>query len=296
MSEITKAVFPVAGLGTRFLPATKAMPKELLPIIDKPIIQYAVEEAIAAGITDLVFVTGRTKRAIEDHFDRNLELEASLEANGKYDVRDMVRSIIPDGVNCVFVRQPEALGLGHAVLCAAPVVGNEPFAVLLADDFMRGDVLPTEALIRAYCETGRSVISVSEVAREEVSKYGIISTSAREDSGLLPVTSIVEKPDVADAPSSYASIGRYVFDPEIFEILRGQKPGFGGEIQLADAINTLASRGSVMAQCLQGSRYDCGSKFGYLEAIVDAALEHDEFATRFRELMMDRFAERTAAE
>ena len=296
MPKVTKAVFPVAGLGTRFLPATKAMPKELLPIIDKPIIQYAVEEAIAAGIPDLVFVTGRTKRAIEDHFDRNLELEASLEAKGKDDVRDMVRNIIPAGVNCVFVRQPEALGLGHAVLCAAPVVGSEPFAVLLADDFMRGDMLPTEALVKAYGETGRSVISVSEVPREEVSKYGIISTSARMDSGLLPVTGIVEKPNVADAPSNYASIGRYVFDPAIFEILRGQKPGFGGEIQLADAINTLAGRGLVMAQCLQGSRYDCGSKFGYLEAIVDAALEHEEYATRFRALMMDRLVERAAEE
>ncbi len=287
MRKVTRAVFPVAGLGTRFLPATKAMPKELLPIIDKPIIQYAVEEAIAAGITDLVFITGRTKRAIEDHFDRNLELEAALEAKGKDDILELVRGIIPSGVNCVFIRQPEALGLGHAVLCAAPVVGNEPFAVLLADDFMTGDVLPTEALCDAYAERGRSVISVSEVPGSEVSKYGIISTSGTVG-GLMEVTGIIEKPALSDAPSNLASVGRYVFGAEIFDVLRGQRPGFGGEIQLADAINTLAERGDVLAQRLTGRRYDCGSKFGYLEAIVDAALEHDEYAERFRGLMKDR--------
>ena len=195
------------------MPATKAMPKELLPIIDKPIIQYAVEEAVAAGIMDLMFVTGRTKRAIEDHFDRNLELEASLKAKGKDDVRDMVRNITPKGVNCVFARQPEALGLGHAVICAAPLIGDAPFAVLLAGDFMRGDVLPTEALVRAYGETGHSAISVSEVPKEDVSKYGVISTPKRMGSGLLPVAGIVEKPNVSDAPSNFASIERYVFDP-----------------------------------------------------------------------------------
>ena len=294
--RVRKAVFPVAGLGTRFLPATKAMPKELLPIIDKPIMQYAVEEAIAAGITELVFITGRTKRAIEDHFDRNLELEAALEAKGKDDLKDMVRNIIPKGVSCVFVRQPEALGLGHAVLCAAPVIGDAPFAVLLADDFMRGDVLPTEALVKAYAEIGCSVISVSEVPKEDVSKYGIISTPRGENSGLLSVTGIVEKPDVADAPNCLASIGRYVFDPKIFEVLRDLKPGYGGEIQLADAINTLAGRGSVMALRLQGSRYDCGSKFGYLEAIVDAALGHEEYATRFRKLLVQRVLRQETAE
>ena len=208
MRKITKAVFPVAGLGTRFLPATKAMPKELLPIIDKPIIQYAVEEAIAAGITDMIFVTGRTKRAIEDHFDRNPELEASLAAKGKNDVRDMVRGIIPEGINCIFVRQPEALGLGHAVLCAAPVVGDEPFAVLLADDFMTGEVLPTEALCAAYAKHGCSVISVSKVADRDVSKYGIISTSDKDAGDLKLITGIVEKPSLEDAPSNLASIGR----------------------------------------------------------------------------------------
>lgn len=296
MRKVTKAVFPVAGLGTRFLPATKAMPKELLPIIDKPIIQYAVEEAIAAGITDMIFVTGRTKRAIEDHFDRNPELEDALGAKGKDDVRDMVRSIIPEGVNCIFVRQPEALGLGHAVLCAAPVVGNEPFAVLLADDFMRGDVLPTETLCQAYEKHGGSVISVSEVPDDQVSNYGIISTPDMSTTDLLSVTGIVEKPAMEDAPSNQASIGRYVFDSEIFTVLQDQKPGHGGEIQLADAINTLAKRGAVLAQCVKGRRYDCGSKFGYLEAIVDTALAHEEYSERFRELLIQRLSHREAAE
>jgi UTP--glucose-1-phosphate uridylyltransferase len=294
--KVTKAVFPVAGLGTRFLPATKAMPKELLPIIDKPIIQYAVEEAIAAGITDLIFVTGRTKRAIEDHFDSNLELEASLEAKGKGDMRDMVRNIIPKGVNCVFVRQPEALGLGHAVLCAAPVIGDEPFAVLLADDFMRGDVLPTKALCQAYLEHQTSVIAVSRVAEDEVSKYGIISAIDAGVSGLQKIASIVEKPALDKAPSNLASIGRYVFEPEIFDILRGQKSGHGGEIQLADAINTLAGQKTILAQHIQGVRYDCGSKFGYLEAIVDTALAHKEYAERFRELLVKRVLRQDEAE
>jgi len=294
--KVTKAVFPVAGLGTRFLPATKAMPKELLPIIDKPIIQYAVEEAIAAGIKDLIFVTGRTKRAIEDHFDRNLELEASLEAKGKDDMQDMVRNIIPKGVNCVFVRQPEALGLGHAVLCAAPVIGDEPFAVLLADDFMRGDILPTKALCQAYLKHQTSVIAVSRVAEDEVSKYGIISAIDAGASGFQKIASIVEKPAPDKAPSNLASIGRYVFEPEIFDILRGQKAGHGGEIQLADAINTLAGQGTILAQHIQGVRYDCGSKLGYLEAIVDTALAHKEYAERFRELLVKRVLRQDEAE
>lgn len=294
MPLVKKAVFPVAGLGTRFLPATKAMPKELLPIIDKPIIQYAVEEAIAAGITDLVFVTGRTKRAIEDHFDVNLELEAALAAKGKDDVRAMVHSIVPDSVNCIFVRQPEALGLGHAVLCAAPVIGDAPFAVLLADDFMRGTILPTQSLIAAYEQDGHSVISVAEVPLTEVSKYGIIDTPGADRATLLPVTGLVEKPTAELAPSRLASIGRYVFGPEIFDILRDQKPGYGGEIQLADAINTLAKTGGVTAQRFDGRRYDCGSKFGYLEAIVDAALEHDDYAERFRALLEERVSQQSS--
>ena len=200
----------------------------------------------------------------------------------------MVRSIIPEGINCVFVRQPEALGLGHAVLCAAPVVGNEPFAVLLADDFMTGDLLPTEALCDAYVEHGRSVISVSQVPDSEVSKYGIISTPDNDVGALKAITGIVEKPEQEDAPSNLASIGRYVFSAEIFEILREQPPGHGGEIQLADAINTLAEKGEVLSQCIAGTRFDCGSKFGYLEAIVDAALAHDEYSKLFRELLVRR--------
>lgn len=226
----------------------------------------------------------------------NLELEAALGAKDKHDVREMVRNIIPKGVNCVFVRQAEPLGLGHAVLCAAPVIGDEPFAVLLADDFMRGDVLPTEALCQAHAEHGGSVISVSNVADSEVSKYGIISTSGESTGNLQRITGIVEKPTQEAAPSNLASIGRYVFEPAVFDILRNQKPGHGGEIQLADAINTLAERGEVLAQCIHGTRYDCGSKFGYLEAIVDTALAHDEYAERFGELLLQRVVRQEAAE
>ena len=296
MYHVTKAVFPVAGLGTRFLPATKAMPKELLPIIDTPIIQLAVEEAIGAGITELVFVTGRTKRAIEDHFDRNPELEAALQAKGKGDLYDMVRAIVPDGVNCIFVRQPEALGLGHAVLCAAPVIGEAPFVVLLADDVMVGDPLPTASLMAAYAKTGRSVISVAQVPAHSVSDYGIISTTGSECGGLLVVSGIIEKPRPDRAPSNFASIGRYVFGAEIFAILRRQPAGYGGEIQLSDAINTLAISAGVDAHCFAGRRYDCGSKFGYLEAIVDAALAHPDYGDQFFELLRQRVGARAAAE
>ncbi len=291
MAKVTKAVFPVAGLGTRFLPATKAMPKELLPIIDKPIVQYAVEEAIAAGITDLVFITGRTKRAIEDHFDINPELEMELVDRDKMEVLKTVHAIIPKGVNCIFIRQPKALGLGHAVLCAAPVIGDHPFAVLLADDFIRGDVLPTQALIEAFNKHSHSVISVAKVAKEDVSKYGIIETADVEYSDLMPISGIFEKPEIDQAPSCLASVGRYVFEPEIFDLLRNQAPGHGGEIQLADAINTLAKLGTVFAKVLQAKRYDCGSKFGYLEAIVDAALAHEKFGEDFKNLLSRRLSE-----
>ena len=288
MPRITKAVFPVAGLGTRFLPATKAMPKELLPIIDKPIIQFAVEEAVAAGITELIFVTGRNKRAVGDHFDANLELEAMLVAKGKTDIRDMVRNIVPDGVSCIFVRQPEPLGLGHAVLCAAPAVGHNPFVVLLADDFMRGDVLPTAALLKAFAVDGRNLLSVSEVEDEEVSKYGILRPGAVDAHGLIAVKGLIEKPALEDAPSNLASFGRYVFTPEVFAALSILEPGAGGEIQLADAIDQLARSGKVAAMTNSSQRYDCGSKFGYLTAIVDAALAHPDYAHRFSELLRDR--------
>lgn len=290
MTKVTKAVFPVAGFGTRFLPATKAMPKELLPIIDKPIVQYAVEEAIAAGITELIFVTGRNKRAVGDHFDANLELEAALLAKGKKKLRDMVRNIVPEGVACIFVRQPEPLGLGHAVLCAAPAVGDAPFVVLLADDLMRGDVLPTAQLVEAFGQSGCAVLSVSEVAADQVSKYGIVKPGAARDDGLVAVAGLVEKPAMADAPSRMASFGRYVFTPEIFERLRTLKPGAGGEIQLADAIDALAAEGKVAAIINPSARYDCGDKFGYLTAIVDTALQDPEFGERFAALLMDRTA------
>ncbi len=290
MPAITKAVFPVAGLGTRFLPATKAMPKELLPIIDKPIVQYAVEEAIAAGITELIFVTGRNKRAVGDHFDANLELENQLMAKGKEDVRDMVRNIVPPGVACIFVRQPEPLGLGHAVLCAAPAVGNNPFVVLLADDLMQGEVLPTQALVDAFERRPQTLLSVSEVALEEVSKYGILRPGKTGSDGMIAVEGLVEKPQPDAAPSRMASFGRYAFTPEVFEFLRNLKPGAGGEIQLADAIDQMAAQGKVSAIVNPSHRYDCGSKFGYLTAIVDFALNDPEYHDRFSGLIRDRLS------
>jgi UTP--glucose-1-phosphate uridylyltransferase len=290
MTSITKAVFPVAGLGTRFLPATKAMPKELLPIIDKPIIQYAVEEAIAVGITELVFVTGRTKRAIEDHFDLNPELERELHEKGKDDLAAAIHSIIPDHVNCIFIRQPRALGLGHAVLCAAPVLGRDPFAVLLADDVVKGTPSPTADLIAAFERTGCTQLSVMEVAQADVSKYGIILPGDTPGS----VAGLVEKPQLEDAPSRLASIGRYVLEAEILDILADTPPGAGGEIQLADAINLRAGQGHVNAVPLTGTRYDCGSKFGYLEAIVDFALDHAEYGLPFSALIAQRARSKAA--
>ena len=241
IQKITKAVFPVAGFGTRFLPATKAMPKELIPIINKPLIQYAAEEAIAAGIDTLIFVTGRNKRSIEDHFDSNNELEAALRAGGKEEQAEMVRNILPPGVECIFVRQPEQLGLGHAVLCAERAVGNETFAVLLADDFLT-DYLPgvTADLISAYELNGKSQLSVMKVEGPDISKYGVIVPDA-DGTGIIGLS---EKPNIADAPSNLASIGRYVLTPDIFQILRGVPKDTRGEIQLADAINIQASRGA----------------------------------------------------
>jgi len=270
------------------------MPKELLPIIDKPIIQYAVEEALDAGITDLIFVTGRTKRAIEDHFDANPMLESALERKGKSDLREMVRNIVPKGVNCIFIRQAEALGLGHAVLCAEPVVGREPFAVLLADDVVRAASLPTKALIEAYQNRPATLLSVTEVPSNEVSKYGIVRPGALIETSLTEVAALVEKPAQQDAPSRLASIGRYLLEPEIFDILHSQGPGHGGEIQLADAINIRAQQSAVQAVTLTGKRYDCGSKFGFLEAIVDFALAHDEYSDNFEALLRQRLDARDA--
>lgn len=291
MTRIKKAVFPVAGLGTRFLPATKAMPKELLPIIDKPIIQYAVEEAIAAGITDIIFVTGRPKRAIGDHFDANLELEFQLSQKGKYAERDMVRNIVPPGINCIFIRQPEPKGLGDAVLCAAAAVGDAPFAVLLADDLMKGASLPTAEMVAAYDTRPDNYICVTEVAPELVHKYGIVIPGPETDDGSVNVAGLVEKPKLEHAPSHLASMGRYIFQPEIFDVLRTLEPGAGGEIQLADAIDLLAREGKVKAAPMTATRYDCGSKFGYLTAIVDYALDHPDYHAPFLDLMRDRLAQ-----
>ena len=266
--KVRKAVFPVAGFGTRFLPATKAMPKELLPIVDKPLIQYAAEEAVAAGIETLVFVTGRNKRAIEDHFDANGELEAALRAKGKNAQADMVHDILPQGIECVFVRQADQLGLGHAVLCAERVVGREPFAVLLADDFLvSGGAGVTADLVAAYAASGKSQLSVMQVDGPDISKYGVVVPGRAPNS----VSGLVEKPEASKAPSNLASIGRYVLDGSIFDVLRGLEPGSGGEIQLADAINQVAQSGGVEAVPLSGRRYDCGSVAGYVAAIRDAA-------------------------
>jgi UTP--glucose-1-phosphate uridylyltransferase len=263
MSKIRKAVFPVAGFGTRFLPATKAMPKELLPIVDKPLIQYAAEDAIAAGIDTLIFVTGRNKRAIEDHFDANNELETMLRAKGKVVQADMVRNILPAGVECIFVRQAEQLGLGHAVLCAERAVGRDPFAVLLADDFLT-DYEPgvTANMAQAFAIKGKSQLSVMEVDGPDISKYGVIVPNG---SGAA-IAGLVEKPDANDAPSNLASIGRYVLTPDIFNTLRGISAGTGGEIQLADAINIHAQQGSVETVRLNGRRFDCGSLEGFMQA------------------------------
>jgi UTP--glucose-1-phosphate uridylyltransferase len=268
MKKIRKAVFPVAGFGTRFLPATKAMPKELLPIVDKPLIQYAAEEAIAAGIDTLIFVTGRNKRAIEDHFDNNQELEMALRIKGKFEQAKMVKNILPAGVECIFVRQSEQLGLGHAVLCAERVLGNDPFAVLLADDFLtyQGKGI-TADLVKAFENTGKSQLSVMEVSGPDISKYGVIIPGGE----LGSIAGLVEKPKLEDAPSNMASIGRYILTSDIFDILRKQSTGSDGEIQLADALNVQAKKRAVETVLLNGKRFDCGSVDGYLGAIMHMA-------------------------
>ena len=263
-TKIRKAVFPVAGFGTRFLPATKAMPKELLPIIDKPLIQYAAEEAIAAGIDTLIFVTGRNKRAIEDHFDSNNELEMALRSKGKNETADIVKNILPEGIVCMFVRQAEQLGLGHAVLCAERAVANEPFALLLADDFLtyKGNGI-TSDLIREFEKTGKSQLSVMKVNGPDISKYGVIVSNNKTGQ----ITGLIEKPNFENAPSNLASIGRYVLTPDIFELLRNQSIGVSGEIQLADSINAQAINNMVDTVLLNGKRFDCGSVEGYVNAI-----------------------------
>lgn len=283
MKKIKKAVFPVAGLGSRFLPATKAQPKEMLPVVDKPLIQYAVEEAVAAGITDLVFITGRNKRAIEDHFDTAYELEAELEAGGKTALLEVVRNAIPKNINCIYIRQSAPLGLGHAVLCARPVIGDDPFAVLLADDLMDVDTgqLPVLAqMTEAYSEVGASLLAVQEVPRAETRQYGIVSAKPYK-SRLELVEGIVEKPSSEDAPSTLAVVGRYVLDNRIFACLEGIGKGAGGEIQLTDGIAALMLHERVLAYRYAGRRYDCGSKLGYLQANVAMGLKHPEMGKDF---------------
>jgi UTP--glucose-1-phosphate uridylyltransferase len=282
MAKVRKAVFPVAGLGTRFLPATKASPKEMLPVVDKPLIQYAAEEAYAGGADQLVFITGRHKRSIEDHFDKAYELEAELASAGKHKLLAVIRTVLPPHVNCIYLRQPEALGLGHAVLCAKPVVGDEPFFILLADDLIRNDDKGVvEQMAEVYERTGASVLSVQEVPRNETNKYGIVETERQPD-GTLRVTSMVEKPAPEDAPSNLAVVGRYLLTPTIFEKLEQTTPGAGGEIQLTDAIAALLKEETVIAHLFEGKRYDCGSKEGYLEATVEYALAHPELGDSFR--------------
>lgn len=278
-ATIRKAVFPVAGLGTRFLPATKANPKEMLPIVDKPLIQYAVEEAIAAGVTELIFVTSISKRAIEDHFDSNYELESKLEERGKDRLLAIVREIIPKGVSCIYIRQPNPLGLGHAVLCAKRVVGNEPFAVLLADDLI--DCSPTYCLVEMaeyYNQTASSVIAAQQVQQNETEKYGIIDLFQDSEE----IRSIIEKPKANEAPSTLAAVGRYILTPRIFGLLEKIEAGSGGEIQLTDAISLLLEEQKVYAYQFNGVRYDCGTKLGYLQATITQAFKHPEVSNDFK--------------
>jgi len=283
--KITKAVFPVAGLGSRFLPATKASPKEMLPIVDKPLIQYAVEEAAAAGITDMIFVTGRNKRAIEDHFDTNPELESALHA--KPDLLAITRGVLPAGCRCIYIRQSEPLGLGHAVLCAQPVVGDEPFAVVLADDLIDANPPTLARMAKRFESEGCSLLGVEEVPREQTGSYGIVSPEDAK-AEVTPIRAIVEKPAPNDAPSTLAVVGRYVLTPAIFGTLKEGKPGRGGEIQLTDAIAALLGHERVLAMGIGGTRYDCGSKLGYLKASVEYGLRHAETGPGFGDFLRRR--------
>lgn len=282
-SRIKKAVFPVAGLGTRFLPATKANPKEMLPIVDKPLIQYAVEEAIAAGITELIFVTSISKRAIEDHFDSNYELESKLEERGKERLLAIVREIIPRGVSCIYIRQPNPLGLGHAVLCAKNVVGNEPFAVLLADDLIDSSPYCLVNMANLYEKNQCSIIAAQQVLPTETEKYGIIDLQKNSNS----IKAIIEKPSAEEAPSTLAAVGRYILTPQIFPLLETISAGTGGEIQLTDGISLLLAHEEVHAYEFSGIRYDCGTKLGYLQATVAQAFKHPEVSIEFKAYLKD---------
>lgn len=284
MQKITKAVFPVAGFGTRFLPATKASPKEMLPIVDKPLIQYAVEEAIAAGATELIFITGKNKRSIEDHFDVASELEAQLEANGNQKLLAILHDILPSHVSCIFIRQPKALGLGHAVLCAKSVVGDAAFSVILADDLIDSDVSVVKQMAAVYAAKGSAVLGVEDVHPSATASYGIVDAEPI-DSGLLRVNSIVEKPAPEDAPSNLGVVGRYIFTPKIFDCLEKVKPGKGGEIQLTDGIADLMKIENVYAYRFAGKRFDCGSKLGFMQANVELALKHPELKADFTDYL-----------
>lgn len=284
MNKVSKAIFPVAGLGTRFLPATKASPKEMLPIVDKPLIQYAVEEAVAAGVTDMIFVTGRSKRAIEDHFDKSVELELELERKQKSDMLELVRNILPRHINCIYIRQAEPLGLGHAVLCARPVIGDEPFAVLLADDLLDGAPPVLQQMVGIYGAYGCSVLGVQEVPRQDTRNYGIVATRPVAER-IEQIVAMVEKPKPEEAPSTLAVVGRYILTPRIFHYLESGKPGAGGEIQLTDGIAALLADEQALAYRYYGTRYDCGSKLGYLQATVVFGQRHPEVGAAFSEYL-----------
>jgi len=280
MKKITKAVFPVAGMGSRFLPATKVSPKEMMPIVDKPLIQYAVEEAVAAGITDMVFITGRNKRAIEDHFDKAYELEAELAMRGKEELLRIVREVTPSHINCIYIRQVEPLGLGHAVLCAKPVVQDEPFAVLLADDLIDGEPPIISQMVDVFRQHQCSILGVQDVPRLQTSQYGIVSSVPLADN-LEQVNGIVEKPEPKDAPTTLGVVGRYILTPRIFDHLEKVQAGAGGEIQLTDGIAALMQEEKMLAYRFKGTRYDCGSKLGYLMATVALGLKHPEVSGEF---------------
>ena len=284
MKAIKKAVFPVAGLGTRFLPATKANPKEMLPVVDKPLIQYAVEEAIQSGITELIFVTGRNKRSIEDHFDKNVELEASLIASNKNFLLESIRSIIPSHVKCIYTRQSEPLGLGHAVLQAKTIINDEPFAVLLADDLTDAHTPVLKQLILQHQKEQSSVIAIEDIPKEKTVQYGIVDVGDSKNN-LYKINSIVEKPQPIDAPSTLGVIGRYIFNPEIFDCLEKIKPGKGGEIQLTDAIQMLLGQQAIFAYLFEGKRYDCGDKLGFIKANIEFSKKHPEIGKEFTEFL-----------
>jgi len=284
MKKITKAVFPVAGMGSRFLPATKVSPKEMMPIVDKPLIQYAVEEAVAAGITDMVFITGRNKRAIEDHFDKAYELEAELAMRGKDELLRMVREVTPSHINCIYIRQVEPLGLGHAVLCARPVVQDEPFAVILADDLIDGDPPVIKQMTDVFQRHQCSILGVQDVPREQTYQYGIVGSSPLEVN-LERVNAIIEKPRPEHAPSTLAVVGRYILTPRIFHHLEKVQAGAGGEIQLTDGLAALMLEEKMLAYRFSGTRYDCGSKLGYLQATVALGLKHPEVREGFAEYL-----------